>query len=228
MSAEQTVDDVEPPSQCIKLVIARFGDADIVSLDIPLNIIRANSCRPHKYLRYIAVYITGLFRGTVHPGSDEDSNLEVGTVYEFCTPPGVSPLRSPVDLEAFARRTSMATSTTAHSIFKEPIVERDLAYIFTGFSSVLCEAAHIFPHARGTEWLKMIVRDRQQEGDRTDDWLDADDMDIDDVRNGMMLNPTLHVAFDRHLLAVMVASYSPVSSSHALMYKDAESRSINR
>lgn len=90
------------------------------------------------------------------------------------------------DVDAADVRTSVASSITSRRRdFRIDLVERDGTCVLTGDIESLCTACHILPHAKGNNY---IVRHRGRPRDIDD---------INDIRNGLLLQSVFHTAFGR-------------------------------
>ena len=110
-----------------------------------------------------------------------------------------------VDVDAADDRTSNASDLTirrSDSDFRTDVVERDGTCVMTNDIVRLCTACHILPHAKGSnvrpyqssmalsdlliKYISNVIRHRDGPDDIND---------INDTRNGLLLNSLLHIPF---------------------------------
>ena len=133
----------------------------------------------------------------------------------------VDPLSRAIDLEVIKQRSTILSSDSAHSgststrnNFLEGLVGRDGDCVFSGFPVV--EGVHIIPYARGDEvysllmpllesslnrlsqWFQLIIGNRQAYNEDVSDLLS-----INDIRNGILVQPTLHNLIDSRRFAIL-------------------------
>jgi hypothetical protein len=123
-------------------------------------------------------------------------------------------------------RTSYTSDVTSRRAdFRDDVVNRDRRCAVTGTGTAQCEACHIIPHPKGdqvrsspwyrsrrlfqTQYIKNLVDYRQVV---VDPRLEG----INDMRNGILLNRMLHVAFGTSQVAFLQVSYSTQLSSISL------------
>jgi hypothetical protein len=111
-----------------------------------------------------------------------------------------------VDVYAMDDRTSDASDLTSRRAdFRQGVIARDSTCVITGQPPNLCDACHIVPHSKGNnvrplkfydlamfsffnKYMSNAVRHRGGTDDPVNNL-----NDIDDIRNGLLLNKLLHV-----------------------------------
>ncbi|KAH9959463.1 hypothetical protein BC827DRAFT_1134615 [Russula dissimulans] len=173
-------------------------------LDIPIYVIEPLCLRPRKYLRYLGWCVLGI-EGHVILG-DQDIGDEGGLVdqgvYHYVVN-ATDPLARAIDLEVIKQRSTIISSESAHSgssstrnNFLKDLVERDGTCVFSGFPFV--EGVHIIPYARGDEWFQLIISNRHAYDEDVSDLLS-----INDIRNGLLVQPNLHNLIDSRQLVIL-------------------------
>ena len=86
------------------------------------------------------------------------------------------------------------TSDRNNAPFRKRLIERDVTCVIT--SSHTFEAAHIIPHSfwknHHPAWVKLYQQ-----------FCIDPSHEVDDVRNGLLLSPTLHTQFDQYLFTII-------------------------
>ncbi|KAH9959461.1 hypothetical protein BC827DRAFT_1377170 [Russula dissimulans] len=195
-------------------------------LDIPIYVIEPLCLRPRKYLRYLGWCVLGI-EGHVILGDqdigDEGGLVDQGVYHYVVNATGfshspltdnraapltihtlrVDPLARAIDLEVIKQRSTIISSESAHSgssstrnNFLKDLVERDGTCVFSGFPFV--EGVHIIPYARGDEWFQLIISNRHAYDEDVSDLLS-----INDIRNGLLVQATLHNLIDSRQLVIL-------------------------
>ncbi|KAF9519471.1 hypothetical protein BS47DRAFT_1379266 [Hydnum rufescens UP504] len=176
-------------------------------LEIPISQIRLLCLKPLKYLIFLGWCILGR-EGRLAPDRPDCTPLEDlsgelvdgGLYYYILTPMSEveGDLDYVVDLEVIKMESAVPSEiTTSRNDFHEKLLERDGFCVFSGAPADVCQAAHIIPYARGSEWFQTIVQNRQPHEENVDNLTD-----INDVRNGLLLG-LLHARFDRRMAVIL-------------------------
>ncbi|KAI0266161.1 hypothetical protein BC834DRAFT_843212 [Gloeopeniophorella convolvens] len=167
-------------------------------LDLEIDFVKTLCHKPIKYLKYLACCILGL-RGEVFLN---DSEQEVGGEEELCArslyffrpDANDSDALGPqaIGMDAIKEQSSVrGTPTSTQERFKEELLERDVCCIFTGARASGVEGAHIIPFIKQDEWIQMIIQSRTPDPLHPRDNV-QDLTSINDVRNGISVNATIH------------------------------------
>ncbi|KAF8235116.1 hypothetical protein L208DRAFT_1543798 [Tricholoma matsutake] len=164
-------------------------------LQVPLNTIHALCLKALKYLLYLgwcilsAEGVLSLERDD-HDGIDTDEDAVGGEIYYY-VPAAPLDLAQVVDLDVIKARTDTPSESSAtRDDFRTVLEERDVRCVWTG--SVFGDSLHIIPFKRGSEWFRLIVENRTSYDEDV-----ATLVDINDIRNGVLANTTIHRTFDR-------------------------------
>ncbi|GJJ13797.1 hypothetical protein Clacol_008054 [Clathrus columnatus] len=182
-----------------------------LTLNISIIVIRSCCTRPFLYLRYVGWCILGAIgelqdsEGNAVDLDTEDIDEE--TIYNYQTDTG---LEHAIDPEVTRLHSSVATTKTDVRInFKQLLSERDGNCVWT--NADVSDGMHLIPFARGDEWLQRIVENRFHEGD---DEEDLADIQINDIRNGILGNSIIHELFDRRDVAVLKTPNPIIQCQH--------------
>ncbi|KAJ7140310.1 hypothetical protein C8R43DRAFT_1018296 [Mycena crocata] len=167
-------------------------------LDIPVNEALRLSTRPVKWLRFLGWCIHGQpGHLTALDGSPVDEDPGFGGFLDcYYYKSSLPPLF--IDVDAIDDRTSSASNLTQRRAdFCEDVINRDGTCIITGDAPVNCTACHILPHAKGDSYVQNLMGHRGiQDMARV--------LEIDDVRNGLLLSNGLHRPFGTGEIAFLL------------------------
>jgi hypothetical protein len=96
-----------------------------------------------------------------------------------------------VEESSGSRKRSSGRNSTP---FRDRLIERDEYCVITG--SQTFEASHIIPHSFAKNYRPVWMNLYQQ-------FCADPHHEVDDVRNGLLLSPTLHTQFDRYLFTIL-------------------------
>ncbi|KAJ7442599.1 hypothetical protein FB451DRAFT_1296971 [Mycena latifolia] len=211
-----------PIATCQFIVLKNVQD---IVLEIPNDVALRNTKKPMKYLRFLGSVIVGVQDGNVQRFDKEDGrwtdvSLEStegympDAVYRFVVnhdlPAGQEILRVAVN-PAIARNPRTATLTELRSAsFRDELMARDRGCVFTHAGirvpgsedddsddeDTIAHAAHIFPYTRA-DWLDVLPTTRGEL------FSHEKITDINDVRNGILLQSDIHTAFSKGFLVIL-------------------------
>ncbi|KAK6971393.1 hypothetical protein R3P38DRAFT_2587220 [Favolaschia claudopus] len=171
---------------------------------------------PCKYLRYLGYSIIGL-NGVLtrrdpaleddSDGSNEKNNVDddedieqsASLNFYFTREGGGGDISyHAVDPAAFS--TASATSAGSRESFREDLIGRDYACVFTNQHQGICEGTHIIPFSKGDVWLAQILETRLpvDEGETLSNL-----KSINDIRNGMLVSRAVHPLLEKKQMAVL-------------------------
>ncbi|KAJ7642551.1 hypothetical protein B0H17DRAFT_1104996 [Mycena rosella] len=178
-------------------------------LEIPIAVVRSNSVRPVKYLRFLGWCIIGIL-GTVK--SDRTGVDMVNTAllqdrgtyfYVYDASDDDAALRYAVDPDVIKARSHTSASDSSIRVraaaLKNSLLKRDASCIFTNKPPLFCEGAHIIPFHKGDEWFDLIVTNCPASPDEDTSSLTT----VDDVRNGMLLGVEVHIVTEAKQVVVL-------------------------
>jgi len=205
MADDQTLQPETPQQGKIWLILYEpSDDQGNFYLDIPIYVIEPLCLRPRKYLRFLGWCVLGieghLKLGTQDIG-DEGELVDQG-IYHYVVE-ATDPLARAIDLEVIKLRSTILSSESAHSgststrnNFRDALIERDGACVFSHSSFVT--GIHIIPYARGDEWFQLIIGSRHPYEEDVSELAS-----INDIRNGLLIQPTLHFAIDSRQFVIL-------------------------
>ncbi|KAF8507285.1 hypothetical protein BU17DRAFT_71255 [Hysterangium stoloniferum] len=103
-----------------------------------------------------------------------------------------------VDVDGLNHLKSSQITTPSRAGFREQIVERDGTSVVNGLRKELCQACHLIPHSKGDEDMQYIQA--------LCHWRNIAQPEIDninDIRNGILVNTDVHNYFSLSQLAVL-------------------------
>ncbi|KAG9310088.1 hypothetical protein JVU11DRAFT_9697 [Chiua virens] len=107
----------------------------------------------------------------------------------------------PIDLDIGSPAVTSTSLSTRRVEFRNKVMERDGACVLTGAGLHSCQAALLVAHAKGNDYIANYTRHRSRvENDVIED--------IDDVRNGILINSTAHHSFGRHTAFLMTPNFA--------------------
>ncbi|KAK0441720.1 uncharacterized protein EV420DRAFT_1278611 [Desarmillaria tabescens] len=169
-------------------------------LEIPIDRLTELSSKPYRWLCYAGYCIMGV-EGSLsfsptdlgRVGFDYDAPFESTLTCGLYFHPG-GPI-FPIDPD-FEEGSVTTLSEDQSSTFRTSIIERDGTCIVTNNPPPYCEAVHLIRQSKGSEYIERFT---QRRGDGPGDII----TDIDDPRNGLLVNRMLHVAFG-HSVAILL------------------------
>ncbi|KAF8340798.1 hypothetical protein F5887DRAFT_1136407 [Amanita rubescens] len=167
------------------------------ALSIPVETCQRFSVHPLSWLRYVGFTIYGteghIFRsaaGPVVPYSEVD--MQAGVYYYI--PNSQDPFL--LDPALMDDRTSDSSSISIRRAdFAQGVTDRDGTCLMTGATSNF-QACHIIPHAKGSQYVCGLANHRNEV-------LDPPLNDINDPRNGILLQVSLHRPFGTSMVAFL-------------------------
>ncbi|KAI0266140.1 hypothetical protein BC834DRAFT_875637 [Gloeopeniophorella convolvens] len=174
-------------------------------LDLDVTFIKTLCHKPVGYLKYLAYCILGLTGDVYLNGMQVSDGAEPRgkSLYLFRPDADGSDPLGPhsIDMEAIKVRSPFnGTPTSTRNRFKEDLIERDFHCIFTGFPHA--KGTHMIPFVKQDEWIQIIIRSRAPDPLHDDNVEDL--TSINDIRNGMSVNPMIHVELGNREYAVLV------------------------
>ncbi|KAF8343708.1 hypothetical protein F5887DRAFT_1134767 [Amanita rubescens] len=193
--------NIDVPEGYVALVLLREENTNSAFyLQIPLDIINGLCLRSLKYLHFLGWCILGA-EGVLALEFDGD---EINTdrdivdqqIYYYVLDDVLDPARV-IDLEVIKARTNVPSETTAtRDDFRTRLLERDVCCVWSGTN--YGAAIHIIPFKQGPDWLRLIITNRPKYRESV-----AALNDINDIRNGVFANGTIHQGFDERSAAIL-------------------------
>ncbi|KAH9959992.1 hypothetical protein BC827DRAFT_428419 [Russula dissimulans] len=172
------------------------NDVSTPFLSIPKGDLRLMSLKPHRWMTYVMIAICGaegdLTERLEGPPVELDTTFS-NVLQRYYFVPRCPDDRSPafVDHMALNDRVASTMNSPRSQLFRREVVLRDDACIVTRKEHRHCDAAHIIPRSKGNNYIEEVVRSRRHLYPRSS----IEITDIDDVRNGILLNASLHREF---------------------------------
>ncbi|OBZ67845.1 Docosahexaenoic acid omega-hydroxylase CYP4F3 [Grifola frondosa] len=159
------------------------------ALAIPVHRLSHFSNSPLRWLCYLGFALTaskGKLCESGRPESDPVNYdlpvpLDSSTDYYFHPEQDVRPIDP--DVEA---NSDSSTNESARDDFRERLISRDGTCVVNEAVAVSCEGAHLIRFSRGNEYIEHLTTFRSCEDD------DSVISNINDTRNGLLVNSTLH------------------------------------
>jgi len=104
-----------------------------------------------------------------------------------------------VDYRALEDRVASTVRAPRSVRFRQEVVNRDDVCVLTGGIVECCDAVHIIPQSKGSEYIEEVVLSRRHLYPQPDIQIN----DINDVRNGILLTATLHRGFGQGRVAFL-------------------------
>ncbi|KAI9460008.1 hypothetical protein HD554DRAFT_2176781 [Boletus coccyginus] len=99
--------------------------------------------------------------------------------------------------------TSNSEATSRAADFRSDVVERDRMCVLTGDEEEDCDAAHLLPRSKGDEYIETYTQRRGRDPAGNDIVCQ-----IDDVRNGILLNAIAHRHFGTNMAFLMTPNFA--------------------
>jgi len=174
-------------------------------LIIPVVDASRYSTKPLKWIRYVVAAAVG-YEGKLATYT-EDENDNEGQTDISLNLEDVAPLHrqlrfisdgpiSFVDVDGLNHLKSSQVTTPSRAGFRDDIVARDGSSVVNGLEEDLCEACHLIPHSKGNEYIQTLCLLRT-----IDDEPEIDN--INDIRNGILVDTAVHRFFGLSQLAVL-------------------------
>jgi len=174
-------------------------------LSIPVADASQYSTKPLKWIRYIMAAVAGC-EGELaiytENENDNEGQTDILVNLEDTSPQHRRLCFIPegpisfVDVDGLNHLKSSQVTTPSQAEFRDDIVERDGSSVVNGVTEAFCDECHLIPHSKGNEYIQSLCLWRTIAED-------PEIEDIDDVRNGILLNPDVHRFFDVSYLAVL-------------------------
>ncbi|KAF8324508.1 hypothetical protein F5887DRAFT_1206118 [Amanita rubescens] len=176
-----------------------LDDGPKLALSIPLNKCCTFAVNPLKWLRFLGFAIYGRegYLSTSEDGTEiDDYTAEIEPNAYFFISEGEACL---VDADVMDDRTSNSSQlTTRRNDFRTKVIEGDGTCVITDEPVSNCVGCHIIPHAKGSNYISNVVRNRSGTDDSVNDI-----NDINDIRNGLLLSNLLHRPFGSGKIAFL-------------------------
>ncbi|KAI0789421.1 hypothetical protein C8Q75DRAFT_765568 [Abortiporus biennis] len=175
------------------------------SLKIPISEIPHFSTAPRRWLGYLGYSITGRV-GTLRPRPDvQDLNLDSSEPIEMYPnyyyilqeDVEISPVDPDLGSSTISDISSLSSLSGRHEYFKEALVARDCTCIMSQAIPFGCDGAHLIRCSLGDKYIKTVTQKRRYNDDPIIN-------DIDDVRNGLLVNAYLHRYLGRSVALLQV------------------------
>ncbi|KAH8792260.1 hypothetical protein DL96DRAFT_1829353 [Flagelloscypha sp. PMI_526] len=169
-------------------------------LDIPITILNSFSPYPRKFLRFLAFAVLGYECTILYDNIDiGDTGDVVERAVYHARSNTTETMKNMIDPEVTARGTSTQTETEHRNDFATQLEDRDYTGIFGATPPDGAAGCHIIPSARGSEWLRLLLRTRLKEAHDNVENLN----DINDLRNGFLSDHNLHNGLGAKRIAVI-------------------------
>ncbi|OBZ79021.1 hypothetical protein A0H81_00088 [Grifola frondosa] len=186
----------------------------VQGLSIPKTHIFGFSVKPYKWIRFVAGALLGA-KGILCDSLDTNA-VEID--YDRPLIPGDSALyyhTDPTEQERFfpldpslacSSSSCNASSTSSRfQTFRNNVVARDVTCVLSGTRTNLCEAAHLISHTKGNDYIEALTAARSGGSETIDH--------IDDIRNGILVSPTLHKLLEKQHVAFLLTPNFAMSTS---------------
>ncbi|KAH9026965.1 hypothetical protein EDB84DRAFT_1589110 [Lactarius hengduanensis] len=167
-------------------------------LTLPLDTLAALhfSHRPFKWIRYAIGVVTGAHGDlstspdSPYDGVDYNANLPISSVNLY--------------YHTNDQEKQRIVSSSRRGTFREDVAARDgQQCVWTRLGMTYCDAVHLIPHSKSDEYISNFTR-RRGRGDNKDDVI----TDIDDVRNGILLNKAAQGILGQNLAFLMTPNFA--------------------
>ncbi|KAF8122435.1 hypothetical protein EV363DRAFT_1554526 [Boletus edulis] len=171
----------------------------IHALSIPRRDIERLTLRPLKWLRFATFTVCGAkghLSATKGGQTVDYQNVSFDNLadrYYYTPDNNVYHL---VDYKAFNDTCTSSAATPRRSNFREQVCTRDDECVITRDECDECDAAHIIPRSKGSEYISFVVRDRSSLYERLP-FSFEEDVDINCIQNGILLRADLHRRFGK-------------------------------
>ncbi|KAH9026840.1 hypothetical protein EDB85DRAFT_1978191 [Lactarius pseudohatsudake] len=182
-------------------------------LTLPLDTLAALhfSHRPFKWIRYAIGVVTGAHGDlstspdSPYDGVDYNANLPTSSVNLYYHTNDQEKQRMfPIDPHILRTQDTTSVSSSRRGTFREDVAARDgQRCVWTSLGMIYCDAVHLIPHSKSDEYISNFTR-RRGRGDNKDDVI----TDIDDVRNGILLNMAAHRILGQNLAFLMTPNFA--------------------
>ncbi|KAG8221067.1 hypothetical protein J3R82DRAFT_2582 [Butyriboletus roseoflavus] len=168
----------------------------IRALSIPREDIKRFTLYPLKWVRFATFTVCGA-KGDLSatPGGEiveyDNVSFEILEHKYYYTPNDTYHL---TDYQAFNDEITSSVATPRRTKFREDIRRRDNSCVVTGEGPEYCDATHIIPNSKGSNYIIYVVRDCSSLYEQLPFSLD-DDVDINCIENGILLRKDLHQKF---------------------------------
>ncbi|KAN0092517.1 hypothetical protein V8E55_003301 [Tylopilus felleus] len=180
-------------------------------LTFPLDTLRSHQFtpKPYKWIRYATGVVVGA-QGDLSfsPDSphdvveyDHDLPSESANLY-YHTSDAEKQRMFPADPD-MGRTTITSSDPTTRVDLRSQVIERDGTCVLTRFHSPFCDAAHLLPHSKGDEYIDTYTHRRSRDPDGNDIV-----SEIDDVRNGILLNAIAHRTLGKDIAFLMTPNFA--------------------
>jgi len=171
------------------------------------------SSKPYKWIRYATGIVIGA-RGELC--MERDSPNPVPIDYESSLPALSIDLyyhttdeerRHVFPIDPKLADTSTITSSlasTRRDNFRYDVEGRDGSCVLTGADALICDAAHLIPHSKGSAYIETFTTHRGRLSSGDDDLVH----DINDVRNGLLIQASLHRVLGNHLAFLKTPNFA--------------------
>ncbi|KAI0002222.1 hypothetical protein BJV74DRAFT_817907 [Russula compacta] len=195
-------------------------------LSIPKEDIKRLTLSPHKWLRFVMFAICGSHGvlSATPGGSPVQDNTTFANIlqsyyYMLQDTNGFPP--SFIDYNALNEHITSTAQTPCANGFRDTVLGRDGHCAVTRRKGEVCDAAHIVPRCKGTDYIQQVIRSRHYLYPS----LEIDISSIDDLRNGILLSPDLHRTFGQGELVFLktpnfVLSRDDIPSEGVMVYQD--------
>ncbi|KAN0082940.1 hypothetical protein V8E55_008735 [Tylopilus felleus] len=171
-------------------------DEWIRALSIPRIDIERLTRRPLKWLRFATFTVCGA-KGHLYTTQPEGGEIvdyenvsfgDLADSYYYATEDEYRL----VDYKAFNDRCTSTAATPRHANFRGRICSRDVGCVITRSPSEECDAAHIIPRSKGSNYISFVVDDRSSLYEGSSLSLEHG---INSIENGILLTKSLHAKF---------------------------------
>ncbi|KAL4245513.1 hypothetical protein ABKN59_009829 [Abortiporus biennis] len=186
----------------------KLGNQWYPSLAIPLSDFSHFSNSPRRWLAYLAFTLTGLV-GKLRSDKDDPSSSELNLdssdpitkyrayYYVVDHDTEITPVDPDLENASISDSSSFSSPRGRDAMFRSRVIDRDRTCIVDGAYEEDCEAAHIIGSSLGNEYIKTLTTKRHVNEDPVIS-------DINDVRNGFLMNISLYNNFGQSIAFLRV------------------------
>ncbi|KAI0718599.1 hypothetical protein C8T65DRAFT_638589 [Cerioporus squamosus] len=187
-------------------------------LSIPVSILNEHrfSLKPYKWIRFVAGIIVGVVGHLKLSKRPDDAacDYDIGALANessdvyYHVSPEQSDRFQPVDPDIFSERLTITHTSSRASTYGRDVVQRDGGRCVLTHCVEGCQAVHIVPHVRGSEYVRRLTERNGVREEREKVVI----YDIDDCRNGLCLQATLHIRYGQDLAFLHTPNFAMLPS----------------
>ncbi|KAI9456922.1 hypothetical protein HD554DRAFT_2042455 [Boletus coccyginus] len=170
--------------------------------------------KPYKWIRYATGVVVGaqgdpsFSRDSPHDVMDCNQDLQFESIdLYYHTSDDEKQKMIPADLDmdrtTIINISDASEATSRRAQFRSDVVERDRVCVLTGYMERGCDAVHLLPHSKGDEYIESYTERRSRDPAGNDIVFE-----IDDVRNGILLNKIAHGTFGKKFAFLITPNFA--------------------